>query len=284
MAEELDKGNELDTLLKDAEIEPEKAPEKEPEKAAAEKPAEKEPEKPAEPQIPKSRFDEAVQKERSEKAALEARVKEYEERDAQSQVADDFAQAQKMVKDMVKQHTAYLADGELDKASDLMERILGLNQAIMERRGEHRALATKYAAKEEVQYDALVARLEVDHPSINPDSDEYDKELVENVQAMMAGFMQAQKMTAPQALARTVKILLTPKPGSNGDAGPKRKEAAVKKALDAKEKQPASTGGVGVDHDKQGGPLDAAAVMKMNWEEFVKLPDSELAKMRGDYV
>jgi hypothetical protein len=102
---------------------------------------------------------------------------------------------------------------------------------------------------------------------------------------MMSGFMQTQRMAAPQALAKAAKMLLTEKAKTPGaDPGLKRKEDAVKKALDAKGKQPASTGGVGIDHDKEGGPLDAAAVMKMNWDEFVKLPDSELSKMRGDYL
>src|SRR4249920_2458903 len=188
MEGENDRGDELQELLKDTEPEPEKEkePEPEPEKVEAKK---EEPKEPKEPSIPKSRFDEAVKKERTEKEALEKRVQEYEERDAQTQVADDFAEAQKMVKDMIKQHTAYLADGELDKASDLMEKILGLNQAIQDRRTDIKTQATKYAAKEEVQYDSLVARLEVDHPLLTPDSDEYDKNVVENIQAMMAGFM-----------------------------------------------------------------------------------------------
>ena len=279
-----DRGDQLDELIKDAETPTPKEPEKEPEKAP-----EKEKEPDPEPQIPKSRFDEAVQKERGEKAALAARVQEYEERDAQTQVTNDFAEAQKMVKDMIKQHTAFLADGELDKASDLMERILGLNQAIGDRKADMKALQTKFAAKEEVQYDAMVAKLEVDYPQINPDSDEYDKAVVENVQAMMAGFMQGQRMTGPQALAKAVKVLLpapgtAAKPDKGDDVGLKRKAAAVKTALDAKGKQPASLGGVGQDHDKEGGALDAAAVMKMTWDEFVKLPDEKLAEMRGDHV
>ncbi|TFH39935.1 MAG: hypothetical protein E4H01_17415 [Lysobacterales bacterium] len=58
----------------------------------------------------------------------------------------------------------------------------------------------------------------------------------------------------------------------------------MKKAIDAKNKQPASTGSVGKDHDKEGGPLDAAAVMKMSWDEFVALPESKLSEMRGDFV
>jgi hypothetical protein len=49
-------------------------------------------------------------------------------------------------------------------------------------------------------------------------------------------------------------------------------------------KQPAKTGGVGVDHDKAGGSITAANVMKMNQDEFNNLSDAALSKMRGDYI
>jgi hypothetical protein len=68
------------------------------------------------------------------------------------------------------------------------------------------------------------------------------------------------------------------------ESGLRRKEEAVKKALEAKNKQPASTNAMGVDHDKTGGPLDSSAVMKMSYDEFVKLPESKLSELRGDFV
>jgi len=55
--------------------------------------------------IPKDRFDEAVRKERTEKEALANRLREYEAREQQQAVANDFAEANKAVKEMIKQHT-----------------------------------------------------------------------------------------------------------------------------------------------------------------------------------
>ena len=46
--------------------------------------------------------------------------------------------------------------------------------------------------------------------------------------------------------------------------------------------QPPSTAQVGADHDKLGGQVTAEAVIKMKHEDFVKLPDAELARLRGD--
>lgn len=241
--------------------------------------------------IPKNRFDEAVQKERSAKEEYARRLKEFEDKEAQRNVAADFAEAQKVVKDMIKQHTTLLADGELDKAADLMEKILELKEEISERKAEAKALTAKDQAKEEVRYDALVAKLEADFPQINPDAEEFDTAVVRRVQAMMSGLMQTERMSAPQALKEAVDIVIgLPKKEDAGakqkaeDLGMRRKEEAVKKAMDAKSKQPASTNGVGVDHDKTGGALDSSAVMKMSYDEFVKLPDSKLAELRGDHV
>lgn len=235
--------------------------------------------------IPKDRFDEAVRKERTEKEALANRLKELEDRDAQNRVAADFAEAQKTVKELIKQHTSLLADGELDKAANLMEQILDLKEAVSERKAEFKADFAKNAAKEEVRYDATVARLEADYPMINPDHADYDPATVRRVQAYMTGLMQNERMPAAKALKEACDTLLqASKKVDAEDLGMRRKEAAVQKAMDAKAKQPPSTKDVGLDHDKTGGALDASAIMKMSWDEFVKLPDSKLSEMRGDFV
>lgn len=241
--------------------------------------------------IPKDRFDEAVRKERSEKEALQARLRELEDKEAQRNVAADFAEAQKQIKDMIKQHTSLLADGELDKASDLMEKILEMQSEMADRRADAKATAAKDRAKEEVRYDALVAKIEADYPQINPDAEEFDRATVRKVQAYMTGLMQTERMSPSQALKESVETILgavkktdTSAEKKAEDLGMRRKEDAVKKALDAKAKQPASTKEVGIDSDKVGGALDASAIMKMSWDEFVKLPDAKLAEMRGDFV
>jgi hypothetical protein len=240
--------------------------------------------------IPKDRFDEAVRKERGEKEEFARRLKEYEDREAQRETSADYAKAQKAIRGMIEQHTSLLADGELEKASDLMEQILGMQAEMAEHKAEAKASAAKNQAKEEVRYEALVAKLEADYPQINPDAEEFDKATVRKMTAMMSGLMQTERMSASQALKEAVEIILGPiQKNSAGkervaESGLRRKEEAVKKALEAKNKQPASTNAMGVDHDKTGGPLDSSAVMKMSYDEFVKLPESKLSELRGDFV
>ena len=71
---------------------------------------------------------------------------------------------------------------------------------------------------------------------------------------------------------------------SEKDVAAERKKEAVKKTLDAVGKTPPSTTKVGMDSDKAGGALTAKDVMKLSQEDFSKLPDDVLARMRGDEV
>lgn len=238
--------------------------------------------------IPKSRFDAAVRKERALKEDLERRVKEYEERDQRAVASEDLSKAEALAREMIKQHTALIADGELDKAADIMEKILQLNSAVAARRADAKTKEAKAETREEIRYEALVAKLEADHPEINPDSEAYDADTVELLQATVSGYVQ-RGMSPSQALSKAVeRIMGKPDNASNRqkaeELGMRRRKEGVEKALAVKGKQPARTSGVGTDHDKVGGILDAAAIMKMSQDEFAKLPESKLREMRGDFI
>ena len=50
-------------------------------------------------------------------------------------------------------------------------------------------------------------------------------------------------------------------------------------------KTPASTGKVGINGDKAGGGVTTAAdVIKMPYNDFIKLDENQLAVLRGDMV
>lgn len=246
--------------------------------------------------IPKERFDAAVQRERADKERIAAQLAELQKREADRAVAADMTKASAKIKEMIKEHTKMLADGELDQASDLMGDILQLQSDMADSRSRAYADQGRTAAKSEMQYDAVVAKLEMDYPEINPDNtDVFDREAVRKVQAYMTGLMQMDNMSASKALQEAVSTILGAKRAQENqtddakrkaaeDLGMRRKEAAVGKAGDAQGRQPAALKDVGKDHDKEGGSLDAAAVMKMSWEEFIKLPEDKLSQMRGDHV
>lgn len=246
--------------------------------------------------IPKERFDEAVQRERDEKSRIASRLHELERREADRAISENVEEAAAAIKTLIGEHTTLISDGELDKASEKMSQIIQLQGNMQERRAAAMATASATQAKSEVQYDAVVARLEMDYPEINPeDTENFDRESVRRVQAYMTGLIQMDSMTPSMALQEAVSTILGAKRAEQNQTdadkqkeadaeGLRRKEAAVKKNVDAQGKQPANLKDVGQDHDKEGGSLDAAAVMKMSWEEFVKLPEEKLSEMRGDHV
>jgi hypothetical protein len=246
--------------------------------------------------IPKDRFDEAVAKERTEKERVAAQLAELQKREADRAVAADMTKASAQIKDMIKEHTKMLADGELDQASALMGDILQLQSDMADYRSRAYADQGRTAAKSEMQYDAVVAKLEIEYPEINPDNvDVFDRDAVRKVQAYMTGLIQTENMSSSKALQEAVNTILGAKRANENqsedakrkaaeDLGMRRKEAAVTKAVAAQGKQPAALKDVGMDHDKTGGQLDAAAIMKLSWDEFIKLPDEHLAQMRGDVL
>jgi len=249
--------------------------------------------------IPKERFDEAVQREREEKERVATRLAELEKREADRAVSEDLQEASAKIKELIGEHTQLISDGELEKASDKMEEMLQLQGDMQARRAEAVAQQSSSQAKSEIQYDAVVAKLEIDYPEINPeDPEHFDREAVRRVQAYMTGLINMEGMSPSKALQESVTTILGAKRAEEkadeksaeekaeeaAAMGMRRKEAAVTKNVETQKKQPADLKDVGQDHDKEGGPLDASAVMKMSWEEFVKLPEEKLSEMRGDHM
>jgi hypothetical protein len=268
------------------EAKPEKT-EKEPEKA------EKEPEKTEKEGkkgefIPRERFNEAVGKERAKVEAAQARAKELEGQLVTQKLSEDIAESQKALKDLIKQRNSFLGDGEMDKASEIDEKIIDLQSAIADRKAEAKLEVAKESAKEEIRYDAVVTRIEQDHPQINPDAEEYDPEAVAEIRALMRGYQVEMRLSPSAALSRAAaRVFGTAKPAAVAEskaeeAGMRRKAEATERNLAAAKAQPASTKDVGLDHDKKGGGLDAKSVIKLPYDEFSKLGEDVLAKLRGD--
>jgi hypothetical protein len=236
--------------------------------------------------IPKDRFDQAVRKEREKLELANKQLAELREKEQLQSKADDIAEAQKWMKEMVRKRNNLLADGELEKAAEIDDKILEVQDAIADRRAEMRTEKAKEATRAEVQYDAVVAKVEAMYPQIDPESEDYDEEAVAEVRALMRGYQQELKLSAAKALERATKRVFgevdKKSQESQVDQGLRRKQEAVARNLDAAKKQPPSTKDVGLDHDKKGGGLDAKTVLRMNRTEFDKLSDDVLARLRGD--
>lgn len=243
--------------------------------------------------IPLSRHKDILAKERAQRDALEQKLAQYEKGQQVAQTNEDLTKLEDSIVAMEKQYNKLLADGEIDKATELMSKIRIAERNMVETKAEMRAQVAEARARESARYDIALERIEESYPQLNPDADEYDAEMLQDV-ADLKSVYQGRGMTPTKALQAAVKKLLgvedrdqkqatevAPRV-TEKDIAAERKKAAVSKTADAVRRTPPSTKDVGMDSDKAGGGLSPKDVMGMKQEDFAKLTDEQLAKLRGD--
>jgi hypothetical protein len=268
----------------------------------AEKEAEKEIEEPARDEkgrfIPKERFDEAVGKEREARAAAEQRLaaleKELQSRQQTQKQGADVEAFEAHITTLEDKHTTLLLDGDAKGAAAVMKEIRMAERQIakLEMQQDSTAITAHAIEAERVEY--AIASLEADHPVFNPDSEEFDEELVNFALAEQQRLMKAEGMAPSRALVKAATTIMKrfaakpaevdAKPGLAKAAQDDRKAAQVAKNLETQKRQPASMRDSGIDSDKagqQGANIDPS---RLSYEEFEALPDSVKAKLRGDNI
>lgn len=308
----LDKGDTLEALeeaLQDDPV-PEKAPEPEakeltePEEAEeAEEAAEEEQPRnekgqfdKKEPRIPKSRFDEQVGKEREAREAAERRAAELErqlvERQQQERQSADVEAVEAKIGEMEKQYSQLLLDGEADKAAQIMSQIRKAERQIATTEAEARTAQRTTQILESERVELAIAQAESQFPQLNPESEEFDEQIVNFVLAEQQRLIKTQGLAPSKALGRAAESVMkrfapqeqaAPQKGLAKAAAEDRKAEQVKKNLAASKSQPASMKDSGMDSDKAGasGLPDPT---KMTSDEWAALPEATKARLRGDVL
>jgi hypothetical protein len=244
--------------------------------------------------IPLARHKDILAKEREQRQVIEQRLALYEKGREVSELGGEITKIEGQMLQMEHQYTKLLAEGELEKAAQLMSRIRQTERHIAETKADMKVAASVAQATEQARYNISLERIEEAYPELNPDdADSYDPDTMSEV----AEFMQVYKqrgMTPTQALQKAVKRVLgsdtakqtkalTVAPRVNEkDVAAERRKSGTARTLDATNRQPPSTARVGLDSDKAGGGVTARDVMKMSQDDFRKLPESVLSRMRGD--
>lgn len=245
--------------------------------------------------IPKERFDQAVGKERAAREAAEQRVAALEaqigQRKEQAAQVDQIDTIEQQIAELEAKHTSYLLDGDQEKASAVMRQIRIAEREIIraEMRQESRTATAQTLESERVELS--IAKLEADHPVLNPDSEEYNEALTNFVLAEQQRLMRTETLSPSRALNKAALSIIEkfgPKSAPE-DAAPKglskvqgeRKAAAVEKNLAVKQSQPAALRNVGLDSDKAG-QVSLPDIRKMTTEEYAALPASTRSRLRGD--
>jgi hypothetical protein len=244
--------------------------------------------------IPKGRFDEARSKHREREQALQARIEALEKQSQREAQTDDVKKLNDEIETLESDYSKALTDGKADKAQELMKAIRLKERRVVEIETSYKSAQAKELAVEEFKLDSLVSKLEADFPQLNPDSDEYSQEVVDEIGILRKGFENG-GLASSQALAKAAKYVLgaaqkktDDEPerrglGADGkDKGADRRQKQLKKNLDAAGKQPPRMDDAGVDSSKKGGGVDAKSVNRMTEEEFAALPESTKSRLRGD--
>lgn len=278
----------------DPEADPEADPDADPE-ADPDADAEQKAEKKREQRIPLSRHKDMLEKERAKRADLERQLAQYQRGSEVATLNQDITKAEEGVLAMEKEYNKLLGEGELDKAAELMAKIRKAERSIVEAQNDLKIAAAEARAVERTRFNVALERIEAAYPQLNEDHEDYDAELMEDVVDLKSAY-ERKGLTPTAAMQKAVEKLVgkstrkqeaaldtTPRVNEK-DVAAERKKEAVKKTLDAVGKTPPSTTKVGMDSDKAGGALAAKDVMKLSQEDFSKLPDDVLARMRGDEV
>jgi hypothetical protein len=248
--------------------------------------------------IPKSRFDQAVQKARKE---AEGAQKALAEAEAQLKASRGEIDAEKIETELaqldVKLDQA-VADNDKTAIAALRADIRARERALGDARAKAHAVYATAVAVEQIRYDGLVSRMEIEHPELNPEAEKtYDQEKVDEVMELKEAF-EAKGLGSTEALQKALKAVYRGGPTPEKDPAAEKAKAdakakaeaeaarlkaeAVAKGLVTKDNQPAATGKVGADSDKGGKTGKDGDVMKMSEKEFDKLTEDEKRKMRGD--
>ena len=306
----LDKGDTLEALEEALRDDP--APEPEDKEEAPEPEEPEEPEEPAEeeeqprnekgqfekkePRIPKSRFDEQVGKERDAREAAERRAAELErqllERQQQEKQSADVEAVEAKIGEMEKAYNQLLLDGEVDKASELMSKIRKAERQIATLEAEQRTAQRTTQILESERVELVIAQAESEYPQLNPESDQFDEQIVNFVLAEQQRLIKTQGLAPSKALGKAAESVMkrfapqeqaAPQKGLAKAAAEDRKAEQVKKNLAASKAQPASMKDSGMDSDKAGA-TGLPDPTKMTTEEWAALPEATKARLRGDVL
>jgi hypothetical protein len=246
------------------------------------------------PMITKSRFDQAVIKERERAETAERRLAEVERAQGQIVRNADLDKLAGEVKALRAAERKALVDGDDNKAAELSEQADFKNRQIAIQQASDMSAAAKDEALEQMRMELAIENIETNYPSLDQNSDEFDQDITDDVLDKQRGYMERERLSPSKALLKAVKYVMSlrapaekeePSKGLSAAAkGVDRKTAAVAKNLDAAKRQPASNKTLGADSDKFGQNSPIPSADEMSYDEFAALPESVKARMRGDLV
>lgn len=233
--------------------------------------------------IPRARFDKAQEKAKAREQALQTRIQELEQGKMTQQQSADIAALRTELDELQDKYEDLLLDGKKAEAKALRGQIRQKEEALVDYKAQTTSQAFRDQTIDQLKYDQALAAAEGKYPVMNPDHEDFNPEVTDEIADLMESFL-ARGYRRQAALERAIRYVVGAiKPADERqDTRAARDRAAREKAAEANTKQPQSMAKVGVDSDKAGKSDKGPDVTRMSQEQFAKLDEETLAKLRGD--
>ena len=241
--------------------------------------------------IPRSRLNEVIAQREAEKERsmwLEEQLEKLIEQSStpKSAVKEERVEVYNF-SEAEENYASFLIEGDTSKASALRvaidaerkKEIVALIKEVEDSTTE-KATSSSKAEIESAKFDNLVVKLEGEYAFLDADSDDYNNEAVDTVNALLAGYVAAGKTKSDALKLAVTKVspMYEEKKEVKQSLGNKKKVRARKKAAKASNAQPNVTTG------KRGSKVDPDEVniSKMSEKAFNNLTLKERKALRGD--
>lgn len=243
--------------------------------------------------IPKSRFDEAVTKERERREAAERQVSELQKQIQSVSRAADTVDLEKQLVELRKQDRRAIMDGDEEKSIALAAQIDRINRQIIIQESQSMSSQASEEARESIRVEMAIEKLEEAYPVLKEGSETFDQGLVDLVLAAQSQLIARDRMPPSQALIKATNDIMVrfqpaakaddkPAGGLAGAKGADRTQAAKAKNVDAALRTPPDTRDVGIDTDKAG--MKGGQPILETVDDLKAIPAATLKRMRGDLV
>lgn len=243
--------------------------------------------------IPKSRFDEAVTKERERREAAERQVSELQKQIQSVSRAADTVDLEKQLVELRKQDRRAIMDGDEEKSIALAAQIDRINRQIIIQESQSMSSQASEEARESIRVEMAIEKLEEAYPVLKEGSETFDQGLVDLVLAAQSQLIARDRLPPSQALIKATNDIMVrfqpaakaddkPAGGLAGAKGADRTQAAKAKNVDAALRTPPDTRDVGIDTDKAG--MKGGQPILETVDDLKAIPAATLKRMRGDLV
>ena len=233
-----------------------------------------------ETRIPKSRFDEAVRKERERANAAEQRLKLYEQQRLNAQQAEQKTIGEQItdqtdaVKDLRSKWQDAIFENDQPAARQYLDELADAEDRLDELKLNATSARTQQETTESIRFEQHLTQLEEDYPIIDETHAAYDAEINRKMTRLYTGLVNS-GTSKIEALKEAADVYLAPtkKKGAKDTTLREKAKESLKETL---EKQPPEMEG------KAGTKAPVLQPSRMTYEQFEKLDERQLAVLRGD--